>query len=181
MKAAQVCSGHQGFYPIMCSCGVQSTDMNVGYTLNEEQLHRHFSRYGNVLDGTLPPPGLPEDCCTADCTQYQALHAGPEMSQRSGAAYAEARQYHICAAAMCEMLSLVLLRCRAAGLQCTSRATSPGATRASASPRSRRRTSSTWCCRCLLYRIVLAFPQVSACSGHSHAVQDSPLQIYAWL
>ncbi len=26
-------------------------DMNVGYLLCEEQLHRYFSRFGNVLDG----------------------------------------------------------------------------------------------------------------------------------
>ena len=27
------------------------TDMNVGYILCEDQLHRYFSRFGNVLDG----------------------------------------------------------------------------------------------------------------------------------
>lgn len=45
------------------------------------------------------------------------------------------------------MIDLVSFR-KCCAAQCTSRATSPGATRGSASRPLRRRTSSTWCCRC---------------------------------
>ena len=71
-------------YMQLLLCGAR-TDMNVGYTLNEEQLHRHFSRFGNVLDGE--HPRLLWTCCIiavaiagalmyCHMTTASALHAG---------------------------------------------------------------------------------------------------------